>query len=127
MVLNAMKRKLQGSVLEPVVAIIILVVTIGMALTVMTRTNAAIPVKAINKANEMIEREMSATLETSDFLSNEITDGAFHLVKKVQFSEETGLIDILLQVFDVNGKLIADKNRMIIEYNKETSVNETDR
>lgn len=107
---SVIKRKyINGSVIEPVIAIVILIITFGMALTILARLNSAIPVKAINKANEMINNEVFETLNNSNFLDKEVEEDSFWLEKEVKLNEETGIIEISFRVFDRNRKIIANK------------------
>jgi len=121
---SRIKIWLRGSIVEPIVAIVILVTTIGMAFTVLSKVNIAPSIMAINKAAELINQEVFQVYVSKDYLDKEITDGAFTLVKKISQEKKTSVINIQIVVFDASKKLIASKRLTIfdIEVNKETTV-----
>lgn len=121
---SRIKIWLRGSIVEPIVAIVILVTTIGMAFTVLSKVNIAPSIMAINKAAELINQEVFQVYTSKDYLDKEITDGAFTLVKKISQEKKTSVISIQIEVFDASKKLIASKRLTIfdIEVKKETTV-----
>lgn len=112
---------IKGSVIEPVIAIVILITSFGMALTILTKLNSATSVKAINKANEMISNAVYETLTNSEFLDMEMKEGAFQLEKEVKLDETNGIVKISFRVYDRKRKLIASRIIHKTKYSIESS------
>ena len=112
-VLNLIKARVQGSIVEPVIAVVILVITMAMAFTILTRTNITPIVQAKNRANELISMELFQTINESDFLDKEEQIGAFRIVKKVELVQNKNAVNIIVQVFDLKQKEIMKKQIII--------------
>jgi hypothetical protein len=121
------RKNIDGSVIEPVIAIVILITTFGMAFTILTKLNSATPVKAINKANEMISNEIFETFTNSNFIDKEVKDGAFQLEKEVYLDEKSDIIEISYHVYDWKRKLIASKTIHKTKYSIDFSEVENNR
>lgn len=112
-------KALRGSILEPIVAIVIMVTTIAMAFSILAKVNIVPEIQALNKANEMVNHELFLVYTQNDFLDKEYTDGAFTLVKEVQPLSQSSTITIKISVKDAKGKSIVKKFFQV--YNKDVS------
>jgi hypothetical protein len=106
---------LKGSILEPLVAIVIMVTTIGMAFSVLAKVNIVPQVMAINKAAELINSEVFLVYSQKDYLDKEIHDGAFTLTKQVSRAGKTNAVIIVLTVQDASNKVIASRTFQVFD------------
>jgi hypothetical protein len=113
--IGRINKWVRGSIIEPVVAIVILVTTIAMAFSILSRVNIVPSIMALNKANEMINNEVFLVYTQKDFLDKEIKDGAFLLEKKVNLVDKTSIILVKINVFDATNKLIASKTVQLFD------------
>jgi hypothetical protein len=102
--------RLKGSIVEPVIAIVILVFSMAMAFTILMRTNHAPKIQAQNRASELINTARFNTVIHSDFLDASESSGAFTLVKKVTEFEEGKCVRVDLQVYDAKQELVAKED-----------------
>lgn len=116
MVVGLKKIFLRGSILEPVVSIVILVFTVGMALTILTKMNSATPVKAVNKANEIISEVLFETFTQADYLDKEWQEGAFSVERQVKYNQESGILEVFIKVTDIKSRVLAEKRISKIDY-----------
>ena len=105
---------IRGSIVEPVVAIVILVTTFAMAFSVLSRVNIVPSIMAINKADEMINEEVFLVYTEKDYLDKEETDGAFTLFKKVEQINNLA-IKVHMEVYDASKKLISQRTVQIYD------------
>jgi hypothetical protein len=113
---HIIKKKVKGSIVEPVIAIVLLVLTMAMAFVVLTRTNNTPKVQAINLAGELINQEIYNTITNTDFLDKSETVDAFTLIKEVSEINDGQAAIIKLQVQDKGGKLIT-KTEFVVPIN----------
>ncbi len=119
---NNNKLWVNGSIMEPVVAAIILVMAIVMAFTILTKLNIVPQIQAINKANEMISQEELKTRREKEFLDKEIKDGALTLTKTVTKQENGLLIEVDYTVVDNADKELS--SRTVTYTERQSSENE---
>jgi hypothetical protein len=112
-ILNLRKNKeakhkwLRGTILDPVIAIMVLVSVFTMAFTILTRLNIYPGLRIINKAHEMISSEVYETLNDKQLINKEITEGSLTLNKTITQIPESNLIKVELMVTDADNKLLA--------------------
>lgn len=104
---------LKGSIVEPVVAIVILVMAIAMAFTILTRLNLVPELQAKNKANEVISNEIANTFNNKELLDKEEQFGGLMLTKTVYQGQK--IIEIELAVYDTDNKEIAVRKLLVTD------------
>jgi len=113
-----LSKKIDGSIIEPIIAIVLLMLTMVMAFGIILRLNITPALKATNKANELIDTEVYDILVNRNYIDNEKKEGALTLTKTVVRDQtNTDLIHITIQVQDSKKKLLSGKNFIISEKN----------
>ncbi len=101
------KLWIKGSIVEPVIALVILVMAIAMAFTILTKLNIVPSLQAKNKANELINNELLIILTEKKLLDSEEEFGGFTLIKTIKQEQSNSLITVELEVVDARQKQIA--------------------
>ena len=108
-----LKLHTNGSIVEPVIAIVMFVLAMAMAFTILTRTNTTPLIQAKNMAGELVSQELFNTITKSDFIDKEEQYDAFKLQKEVTILSEGKSVLIILTVFDRNQDEILCKKRIV--------------
>lgn len=111
-------KRIKGSIIEPVIAVVMLVLTMAMAFSIIARLNITPTLKAINKANEMIDTEVYDILKNKNYIDNEKKDGALTLIKTVISDKiNSDLIEIKIEVRDSKKKILSVKHILVTDQN----------
>lgn len=99
----------KGSIIEPAIAMVILVMSIATAFSILTNLNLVPKLQAKNRANELINMEMRNVLDNKDLLDSENQYGGFRLIKTIEEASARNLVSIHLEIVDLKNKRIAKR------------------
>ncbi|MGD2034793.1 MAG: hypothetical protein PVF73_07045 [Bacteroidales bacterium] len=109
------KYKLKGSILEPLIALMIIFFSITASFFVVTNARDKINIKQTARAMVLADRVLSETLMKEDFLDTETEEEGLRMERTIGWYDmEHGLLLVSVRVYDNKDKLIAGRQRIII-------------
>ncbi len=113
--------RLKASILEPLIALMIIFFSITAAFFVVTNMREQINIKQTARAVALANRVLSESIKEENFLSEELEEEGLHMEKAIEwFDKENGLLYISINVYDNREKLIANRQKIIIADEAET-------
>lgn len=113
--------KLKASILEPMIALMIIFYSITAAFFVVTKMREQINIKQTARAVAYADRVLSESIRDENFLNGEFEEEGLRLEKTIEwYDKENRLLHISIKVYDNREKLIANRQNIIIADNVET-------
>ncbi|MBN1115643.1 MAG: hypothetical protein JXA77_00440 [Bacteroidales bacterium] len=104
-----LKIFVKGSIIEPVVAIVIMVMVFGFAMVFLSKYSTIYDLKAINVANEMIDQELYNVVVLLDLNTDDVVNGALVLKKNIEVNKMENILFINFVVNDRENKIISKR------------------
>jgi hypothetical protein len=108
-------KKLQGTILEPLIALMIILFALTSAVTVVVQVNQRNNLQQLARAGVCADWEMNSTIAGQKYLSEEVQENGLHVEKEVVwYKKENRLLRIGICVRDNRGRLLAERQKIII-------------
>lgn len=107
------KAELTGSILEPLIATIILLTVLSMAFTIFIKLNMHPTLAVKNMANSVVDSIYKETILNKNYLNQEFSLNGIQVLKEVKLNEQNDLMQLNITVFDNKNKLIKRKRLYI--------------
>lgn len=111
-----LNRKLQASTLvEVIVAMLIILICFGLALTAIDSNSKSINTKVLILAHQTVLKEKQLTIKEKRYLDEEFTVGNLRIQKTIlEYPASAELKELQIQAFDVDGNLLLSNRELII-------------
>ena len=113
------RNKLRGSILEPLIALMIILFALTSAFTVVIRANQLnnIPLRVL--AQQIASSSLNTAIHNKLFIDEEIRENGLRIEKLFDwYDREKGLLTCKVNVYDNKDKLLTSRIRVVIYYEK---------
>ena len=108
-------RRLQGNILEPMIALIIVLLSVSAAFTVVVKARTQFNVVQVSRANILASKVFSESLEQKEYISQEFMDEGLMVNKQVKwFDKSNNLLQLSVEVIDNKGRTLSMRRQLLI-------------
>lgn len=113
-----MKKYLPGSsILEPLIALMIILFSLTAAFTVVIQSNRQNNVPQIVRAQELASGNLNQAIFNKMFLNEELLEDGLRIEKLFEwYDHEKSLLTCKINVYDNENKILANRTRIVIYY-----------
>ena len=110
-------KKIRGTILEPLIALMIMLFSLTAAFTVVIQANQRTHIPQHIRAQQLAASALNDAIHNRIFLNNEIQEEGLRLEKQFEwYDRENGLLICTINVYDNKNELLANRTRIVIYY-----------
>jgi hypothetical protein len=111
------KYKLRGTILEPMIALMIIMFSITSAFTIVMKANNHNNIHQIARADASADEVLFNTIRDKKYLDEELKLQGLTIEKSVEWYDKPNhLLRVIINVYDNKNKILATRQRVIISY-----------
>lgn len=115
MLVKLIKYRLKATIMEPMVALMIILFSLTSAFTIVLKTNNHDNIRQISRAESTAESILNQTIHEGKFLDEETKTEGFRIEKSMEWYDKPNhLLKIRINIYDNQNKLLTIRQRVII-------------